>query len=449
MKSVQRIHISDILKLALPAAAANAGQMAMGWVDLLFVGRIPGAGAEAIAAVGLGHSVFAWFLVFGFGLLSGLDYHVAFSHGSGDLARARRSLGQGLHICWVLGSILTLCVVGASLLLDSMSLNREVTQLARGYVQLLALSLLPTLGFAALRFYLQARGEARAALWIIIGANVVNLVANNAWVMGRWGAPALGINGSAWATIVSRFFAFGALFLFWMRWERAHKPPLRLKTLGYDAKLMRELVSLGFPAGLQMLLEVGVFAFATVLAAKFSAQEMAAHQIVLNFASMTFMVPLGLSGAGAVLVGQQLGRGKPILARRAGWLTLGLSLTFMGTSSLLMLLFPNTVLGIYTPDPSVLATAGSLIWLAGLFQLADGAQVTGTGILRGAGDTRGPMVMNLLGHWCIGLPMGLYLGFARGMRIQGLWIGLSLGLFAVALGVLWRWVRRDWKKTLS
>lgn len=436
MASRDRISVRSILKLALPAAGAHLGQMAMGWVDLVFVGRIS---PEAIGAVGVGHSVFAWFLVFGFGLLSGLDFHVAFSHGAGDLQRARSSLGQGLHICGVLGVVLTLAVIGASTLLGFFSLNPEVSALAEPYVIILSLSLLPTLGFAAIRYYLQARGEARAAFWIILGANLVNLAANYAWVWGRWGFAPQGVNGSAWATVASRFAALAAIAVFWLLWERAHAPRLRFKTLRYDRKLMGELVALGLPAGAQMLLEVGVFAFATVLAARFTAQELAAHQIVLNFASMTFMVPLGLSSAGAVIVGQALGRREPKEAARAGWLTLGIALVFMSLSAATMLLFPRLVLGVYTPDAQVLAVAGGILWIAGIFQLADGAQVTGTGILRGAGQTRGPMLMNLIGHWCVGLPLGLYLGFTRGLRIQGLWIGLSVGLFVVAAGVVWRW----------
>ncbi|NBV89614.1 MAG: hypothetical protein EBR88_08910 [Betaproteobacteria bacterium] len=196
---------------------------------------------------------------------------------------------------------------------------------------------------------------------------------------------------------------------------------------------------MGWPSAVQMSLEVGVFALSTGLAARFAAIDLAAHQLVLNTASVTFMVPLGISSAAAVLVGQAKGRGDAAEARRVGWRCLQIGVGFMALSCVTLLALPGPILGLYTNDPAVIGVGSSILFIAALFQLSDGAQVTGTGILRGLGDTRSSLVMNLIGHWLLGLPLGVLMGFVWGWGLRGIWIGLSIGLTAVALSLVWRW----------
>jgi MATE family multidrug resistance protein len=190
-----------------------------------------------------------------------------------------------------------------------------------------------------------------------------------------------------------------------------------------------------------MSFEVGVFAAATALASRLSAQELAAHQVVLNTASMTFMVPLGISSATAVLVGQALGRNRMRQAARMGWKGLAYGIGFMAISSVSLLVFRHQILGVYTRDARVMEVGGQILLIAALFQLSDGAQTVATGALRGLGDTRTPMIVNLVGHWGIGLPVGIFLAFYRGWGLQGIWTGLSLGLTAVAVSLMWVWWR--------
>jgi MATE family multidrug resistance protein len=209
-----------------------------------------------------------------------------------------------------------------------------------------------------------------------------------------------------------------------------------------DMALLAHLARLGAPAATQMLLECGVFATATVLAGSLTASALAAHQIALSAAAFTFMVPLGVSAAAAVRVGHAVGRRQPLAARRAGWAALLLGAAFMSTSAVVFISAPRVVLRVFTDAPEVIATGVTLLAVAAAFQLFDGLQVVATGVLRGVGDTRTPMLANLAGHWIIGLPVGTALCFRAGWGVVGLWIGLCVGLIAVALTLISVWARR-------
>jgi multidrug resistance protein, MATE family len=201
------------------------------------------------------------------------------------------------------------------------------------------------------------------------------------------------------------------------------------------------LLRLGLPAAGQILLEVGVFATATTLAGRLTPESIAAHHIVLNIAGTTFMVPLGMSSAGAVMVGQAIGSGEPARARRAGWMTIASAAVFMSAAAATLLLWPGAILGAFTRNTDVLAMASQLLFAAAAFQIFDGVQVTATGVLRGSGNTKTPMFANLVAHWLLGLPAGYFLCFALGLGVVGIWIGLSAGLIAVAGLLLYVWSR--------
>jgi MATE family multidrug resistance protein len=212
-----------------------------------------------------------------------------------------------------------------------------------------------------------------------------------------------------------------------------------------DAKLdfvrIRILSRLGLPAAGQILLEVGVFAAATAIIGRLDPVALAAHQVALNVASVTFMVPLGVSSAAAVRVGQALGRRDPAGARRSGWMALLLAAIFMTLAAVVLVSAPHVILRIFTTDTTVIATGVSLLFIAAVFQLFDGIQVVATGALRGAGDTRRPLLLNLIAHWGIGLPIGYYLCFSKGWGVQGIWSGLCIGLIGVAVALLVVWAR--------
>jgi MATE family multidrug resistance protein len=432
-----------MLRLALPVIATYLGIMLMGLVDILFVGRL---NAESIGAVGVGTSFFTWVMIFGIGLLAGLDYLVSFAQGAGRPEDGYRALVQSLISTSALSLPMTLVLLALSRHLDLFGIDATVIPLARTYLGILAVSLWPVFVFNACRQYLTALGVAMPGLIALIGGNVVNALANWLLIFGHWGMPQLGVDGSAWATVSARYLMMLGMVAYLLYWDRKHDGFFARVPFRIEWDRMKRFLSLGLPSALQMLLEVGVFALSTLLAARLTAQALAAHMIVLNIASFTFMVPLGLSSATAVLVGQALGRGDPREARRMGWRGLGSGAAFMTCSGIALFLGHGWLLPFFTMEAAVHEIAAQIILVAALFQLSDGVQVVGTGALRGLGDTRSPLAANLAGHWLVGLPSGLLLCFTLAWGLQGLWVGLSLGLTAVAASLLIVWSIRSREK---
>ncbi len=409
----------------------------MGLVDTVMVGPL---GPEAIGAVGMGSSLFMALGIFGLGLLLGLDTLVSQAYGAGRPDECRAWLRHGVALAWLLAGPLMALAWGGIFLLPALGLNPAVTPLLLPYLHVILFSTLPLLLYAACRRYLQGVGLVTPVMAALLSANVVNAVGNWALIYGHLGLPALGTTGSAWSTTIARVYMAGFLFvainLYHRRTGQRHAPvaPLALARLG-------QLLRLGFPAASQVTLEVGVFAACTALAGRLPAVALAAHQIALNVASFTFMVPLGLSSAGAVTVGQAVGRGDAAGAERSGWAALALGISFMAVAAVAFVAAPYPLLRLFSDDAGVLATGARLLLVAAVFQLFDGTQGVATGILRGLGDTRTPMITNLVGHWAFGLPVAYITCFVLGWGVIGLWIGLSVGLIAVSLVLVRAWVR--------
>jgi MATE family multidrug resistance protein len=435
-----------MLQLAIPVVISSLGIMTMGLVDLVCVGRVS---ASALGAVGVGTSIFAWFMIFGLGLLTGLDYLVSHAHGAGKPHEGHLSWAQGFWASWILGIPLTLCLVWISQHLDLFGINPVVLADSQSYLYILSFSLIPAYLFTASRQYLQAQGIARSAAVILILANILNAAANWAWVLGHAGFPALGAKGSAYATLVARIFMVLAMMGTQIVHDRKKEAHLQKLGIPFHLESMKRLLKLGLPSALQYTFEVGGFAVSTTLAARLTASALAAHQIVLNIASLTFMVPLGVSSATAVLVGQEMGRSARVAAVQTGWKGLRIGISFMAISSLCLLLFSTHIIEFYTTDSEVGSAAASVLLIAALFQLSDGTQIVASGALRGVADTKSPMIANLFGHWAIGLPIGVTLCFFRGWGLQGLWTGLALGLTTVAAILLARWIFLTCRATQS
>lgn len=431
-----RAELAPTLALAGPVIAAELGWMAMGIVDTIVVGRL---GPEAIGAVSIGSVLYISVAVVGMGLLLGLDAMVAQAFGAGHRADCHRSLLHGIYVALLLAPPTCAVVWAGSFLLHRIGIQHAVLELTIPYLRVLNWGTLPLLLYAAVRRYLQAIGLVKPVMFALVSANAVNLAANWILVYGHLGAPVLGVVGSSWATSLARLYLcaslLGTLLVHaWFKDRELFRVPLAI-----DWLRMRKLLALGLPAAGQVGLEVGVFGIATALAGHFAAVDLAAHQVVLNTASLTFMVPLGVASAAAVRVGHAMGRHEGTKAQRAGWTALALGAGFMACSAALFLLFPNTILGIYTDDPEVLSTGRRLLVLAALFQIFDGAQVVATGALRGTGETRTPMFLSTAAHWCLGLPAGYTLAFLAGQGVFGLWVGLTIGLIAAGVLLLRAW----------
>jgi MATE family multidrug resistance protein len=434
-----RGEFKPMLALALPVVLAELAWVTMGIVDTLMVGPL---GAEAIGAVGIGSSVFMGVCVFAMGLLLGLDTLVAQSYGAARLDDCHRWLVHGVALGLGLAVPVTVILYTLAASLHLWGLDPAVLNLTRDYLQVVTWSLLPLLLYAAFRRYLQATGSVRPIMIALVLANVVNALFNWLLIFGRFGLPALGVRGSAWATVLARVFMAGWLLLAIVYREWGRNPGLFHTSLRIDPAWLRRLYSLGFPAAMQITLEVGVFATATALAGRLAPSALAAHQIAINMAAFTFMVPYGISSAGAVRVGHAVGRADAAAVARAGWTALMFGAGFMSAAAFVFLTCGRFLIGAFTPDPEVLRAGVSLLAIASVFQLCDGLQGVATGVLRGLGDTRSPMIWNLAGHWLIGLPLGYVLCFKTGLGVRGLWWGLSLGLIICGVALLANWQRR-------
>jgi MATE family multidrug resistance protein len=427
------------LRLAGPVVLAEIGWMSMGIVDTVMVGPL---GPAAIGAVGMSSSLFIAVAIFGMGIMLGLDTLVAQSYGANRLDDCARWLQHGTCLGLGVGPpIMLLCYAGLSTI-DSWGLHAAVRDLAAPYLRVIVLSTLPLLLYATFRRYLQGIHLVRPVMYALVTANLVNALANWTLIYGRLGAPALGIEGSAWATVLARVYMALFLFVTILREHRRRREVQPHVPFRFDPGRVRRLVTLGVPAAAQVTLEVGVFAAASALAGQLDPVSLGSHQIALNIAALAFMVPLGVSSAAAVRVGHAVGARDVHRAVRGGWTALAAGVVIMAGIGTLLLVFPVPMLRVFTNDPQVIDTGVRLLAIAGAFQVFDGTQAVATGVLRGIGDTRTPMIMNVIGHWVLGLPAGYVLCFRRGWGVTGLWIGLSIGLVFVALLLTFVWHRK-------
>jgi MATE family multidrug resistance protein len=423
--------------LALPVVLAELGWVTMGMVDTLMVGPL---GPEAIGAVGIGSSVSMGFTVFAMGLLLGLDTLVSQAFGAGRLEDCHRWLLHGAVLAIALSVPVTLLLLAVAAGLDGWGLVPEVLVLTRPYLSVIAWSVPPLLLYASFRRYLQGMGVVRPVMIALLTANIANAIACWILIYGRLGAPALGVTGAAWATVVARIMMVGFLLVVILYREHGRRPGLFETPRRLEWPWFKRLLQLGAPAASQLTLEVGVFAAATALAGRLPPAALAAHQIAINIAAFTFMVPLGIASAGAVRVGHAVGRRDAAGAARAGWTALLFGVLFMSAAAASFLLTPRFLIGAFTDDAQVLHVGTTLLAIAAVFQIFDGLQGVSTGVLRGLGDTRTAMLWNLGAHWFIGLPLGYALCFILGYGVSGLWWGLSIGLIicGVALLSVWR-----------
>jgi MATE family multidrug resistance protein len=441
-----RVDLSSLARLALPVAVVQVGMMAMGAVDTVMVGRVS---ATDLAAVALGNLYFFGVAVFGMGVLFGLDPVISQAVGAGDDVAVARGVQRGAVLSLALTVLASLLLLPAGSVLTLLRQPADVVPVAHGYALASILGVLPFYLFNVFRQSLQAMGRVAPILVTVILANLGNVLFNWILIYGNLGFPALGAVGSGWATSLSRWLMLAVLLALGWRGLRPSVRPFRREALALPP-LVRFL-RLGAPIGMQQMLEFGVFGAAGLLMGWIGTVAMASHQVALNLSALTFMVPVGIAQAAAVLVGQAVGRGDAPAARRAAGAGLLTGAAFMSGTAVLFLSAPAFLARIYSGDAPVVALAALLIPIAGVFQVFDGIQVVGAGVLRGVGDTRVPMVLNLVGFWVVGLPVSALLSFGFALGPRGIWIGLALGIGAVAvllLGRVWARFSRDLRRVV-
>ena len=441
-----RRELRPTLHLALPLILAEIGWMSMVIVDTMMVGRLPYS-AEAIGAVSIASSIFIVFAFFGEGLLVGLDTLVSQSFGAGHREDCHTSLVNGIYLSFAIAPFLAIPVWIIPRYFERFGVTHPVAVLAAPYMRTLSAGLVPLLLYFAVRRTLQGMNMVRPIAFALVTANIVNFLGNYILIFGKFGAPALGVTGSGVATCISRGYLAFVLVVYLLWYDHRHKTELLNTPLQPNINRIRQLIALGVPAAIQQTAEVAVFALVATLIARLGAVVQAGHQIALNTVAFTYMVPLGLSSAAAVRVGQALGRRDPVGARNAGNTAILLGATFMSSMSVVLLVFPRYIARFYTADPTVIHAAITLLAAGAAFQLFDGIQTVATGSLRGTGDTRTPMICHFSAYWLMGLPLGAYLCFRRHWGALGLWVGLSLSLILIGILLLTFWRRRSRRLT--
>lgn len=422
-----------MLRLAVPVVIVQVGMMAMGVVDTVMVGHIS---ALALAAVALGNLYFFTLAVFAMGTLMVLDPVVAQAVGAGDRLAVARAVQRGIIIAAVLTVPAVLLLTSAGPVFTFARQPAEVIPMAAAYAIRTAPGTLPFLLFVVFRQTLQSMGRTAPMVGAIIGANLVNGLLNWAFIFGHFGFEAMGVVGSAWATTLSR-----VLLVLWL-WAASRRDlnplltPIRPEI--WQLQPLVRMFRLGIPIGAQHVLEFGAFALVALMMGWMGTQAMAGHQVAINLAALTFMVPLGVGDAASVLVGQAVGRGNADEVRGAARAAFACGVAFMTVTGAIFLSLPEPLARLYSRDLGVIVVAASLIPIAGVFQIFDGIQVVASGVLRGLGDTRAPMVANLVGYWLVGIPVSFYLGFVVQLGPVGLWWGLVLGLGLVGTSLLLR-----------
>jgi len=417
------------VSLALPIIVGHVGQMLMGWVDTIMVGRV---GVVPLAACGFANTLLSVPLVFGFGLLSAVSVQVSHAHGAGEAPRAAGSVRGGFVMAALLcvGSLAAIALLHPRLALFGQPV--EVNGAVGGYLAICAWSLVAVFFSTVTKNFCEALARPWPPFWIMISGVGLNALLNWILIFGNWGAPALGLEGAGWATLVSRIVVMVALLIYpaistalrdsWPgRWMAPGAWPAA-----------KEALAIGLPAGGLHLFEVSGFALASLMMGWISVAALAAHQIALTCVATTFMVPLGLSQAVCVRVGHARGGNRPEKLRPIVLGALCLTVVFMGVTGLTLFLSGRTIASWFVTDPPVLLLTAQLLAIGGIFQIVDGIQVVSAGALRGFGDTRVPMGIGILSYWLVALPVSYVAAFGLGAGAQGVWAGLVVGLTVAA-----------------
>jgi MATE family multidrug resistance protein len=428
-----RTEIRALLVLALPAAATQLSTMLMGFVDTVLLGHV---GVHELASSSIANVWIHGTLFFAMGVIIGIDPLIAQAHGRGDGDAVGLAGQRGLVVALALSVPVALCWYFTEWVLLAVGQDPLLARDAQVFARVQIPSIPFFLAFSALRQYLQCRGIVRPAMWVIVFANFVNAGLAWALIFGRLGLPELGLWGAGLATSLTRGFCFFGLA--WMiRYLALHagawpRPSVAI----FDAQAFRQVLGLGFPVAIHFSLEIWAFSGAALLAGLLGAVPLAAHTIALNLASLSFMLPLGISQGAVTRVGNLLGAGQPDDAQRAAWVAIAFGAAVMSFAGATFLILAGVLPRLYTEDLAVIGVAASILPIAAAFQIFDGTQVVCCGVLRGMGRTRPAAWFNLLGYWVLGLPIGAWLAFRAGWGLHGIWWGLCFGLFIVATSLV-------------
>lgn len=425
-----KYHIKETIKLAYPVVIGQLGHMMLGVVDSLMVGRL---GAVYLAASSLVNGLILLILVLGIGMSVALTPLVAIAKGSEKHDECGIILRQGLLVNLIFSFLLVIVIYFLADLVYYLDQPIEVAQYAESYLKILNISIIPFMLFQTYKQFSEGLSFTKPPMVILVVSNLVNAFGNWVLIYGNLGFPKMELDGAGYASLMTRIFMAIAIFLY-IRNAKSFKefdPSLKFKSI--NMPIIKKIVNLGIPGGFQMFFEVGGFSFAAIMVGWIGVNQLAAHQIALNLASITFMVGLGISISATIRIGNFLGKRDLAGIKKAGFTALFLVTLIMGSFGLLFFIFRNYLPTLYINDLEVIKIASSLIIIAAIFQIVDGLQVVGVGILRGLTDLKAPMFISFVAYWIIGLPVAYLLGFVFQFGVEGIWVSFIVGLSLAAI----------------
>ncbi|MBA3899862.1 MAG: MATE family efflux transporter [Bacteroidetes bacterium] len=447
MRGDYKNHFAKTWKLAFPICLSQLGHVMVGVADSIMVGNYGGEGsaigALSLAGASLANSLFAVIIVFGVGVSFAVTPLVAAADGEKNTEKITQLLKHSILISTLLGLGLFVVLFFGSPLLNYLGQEEDVVALAIPYFNILVFSMIPLMIFLGFKQFSEGLSHTKQAMVITIAANILNVLLNYLLIYGNWGFPELGLNGAGWATFFARLVMAIAIggFVYYHSFYKPYRGGFILRD--FSKKLSSRIIKLGIPIGMQFTFEIGAFAFGAVMIGWIGAVELAAHQIAISLASVTYMLASGIASATTVRVGNQLGAQNPYQLRKAGQSGFMLVLAFMFIASIFFIVFNQQLPLFFNQRPDVVEIASSLIIIAALFQLSDGVQVLGLGALRGMSDVKIPTVITVVSYWLVALPMAYLLGFIFEFGAPGVWFGLLIGLTIAAVSMYYRFNQKS------
>jgi len=430
LKDTYRYHYTKNLKLALPILFSHLGHMVTGLADSLMLGRV---GPVELGACSLGVNIHAIILVLGVGLSISITPQAALLAGKRDYHVLGTLLASGLWLYTGTAVLLFLVFSILAPLIGAMDQPDAVVELTIPYFRVLNLSLIPLMIFQTSKQFAEGLSLTRYAMYVSLGANILNVLFNYLLIFGNLGFPKMGVMGAGWATLSARIIMATAMFwyLFSPKFPKAFLASFRVKSFSFPA--IKKLTTQGLPIGLQMVFESSAFSAATIMVGWIGANALAGHQIALSLAGTTYMMANGLGAAATVRVGNQLGLGNRGQMRKAGFTVYHIVIAFMAITGFTFYLLRDWLPGLFVDEPEVIAITSNILIITAFFQISDGIQVAGVSALRGMEDVKIPTLITFLAYWLVGLQVGYWLGVQGNMGVTGIWLGLLTGLTVAAL----------------
>lgn len=438
-----RHHLRPNFLLAYPVMLSMLGQVMTGVADSVMVGW---TGAVPLAASSLANIFFTVPLFFGVGVSYAITPLVAQAEGANDANKIIATLKNGSLINLVTGLILAALIFSVEPFMHSMGQPTEVVALAIPYLSIIGISIIPTMIFQTYRQFAEGLQRTRVAMIIVIGSNLLNIVLNYVLIFGKYGFPEMGLNGAGWATLISRIVMALSmmLYVYYGRKYQVYKSGFSIGN--YSRSLINKMLHIGLPAGSQFVFEAGAFGFSALMMGWLGTTALAAHQIAINLATISYMTTSGLGAAATIRVGNFWGQRDIHNLRASGFTMIGMAIVIMTAWALLFIFGRFFLPSLYIEDQAVIELTASLLIIAAFFQLSDGIQVVTAGALRGLQDVKIPSMLIFVAYWVIALPLGYWLAFPLQMGANGIWIGLFLGLTLTAGAMVVRFNRLSRKK---